>query len=213
MTSAIKFIIIYTISIWHSHMKPFIWLSKKYKILLEFIYSQTLCKLFKCHNVWFKRKVNLICGEEYFQIGFGTIFRKQVVLTAIDSYGNEKFNPIVIIGNNCDFGDYLHLTCINKINIGNNVLTGRWVTISDNGHGNTDPNSLQIAPSNRKIVSKGPIEIGNNVWIGDKATILSGVNIGDGAVIAANAVVTKDVPPYTVVAGNPAKLIKQNFPK
>ena len=62
----------------------------------------------------------------------------------------------------------------------------------------------------RPVVSKGSVIIGNNVWIGDKATILPNVTIGDGAVIAANSVVTKDVPAYSVVAGNPAKVIKEN---
>ena len=53
------------------------------------------------------------------------------------------------------------------------------------------------------------MNIGDNVWIGDKVTILPGVHIGDGAVIGANAVVVKDVRPYTVVGGNPAKIIKE----
>ena len=65
-----------------------------------------------------------------------------------------------------------------------------------------------MRPLERPITSKGPVVIGNNVWIGDKATILPGVTIGDGAVIAANAVVTKDVPAYSVVGGNPARVIK-----
>lgn len=59
--------------------------------------------------------------------------------------------------------------------------------------------------------SKGATCIGNDVWIGYRATILSGVTVGDGAVIAAGAVVTKDVPPYAIVGGNPAKLIKYRF--
>ena len=59
--------------------------------------------------------------------------------------------------------------------------------------------------------TKGDVIIGNDVWIGDRATILSGVSIGNGAVIGASAVVTKDVSPYAVVAGNPAKLIKFRF--
>lgn len=58
-------------------------------------------------------------------------------------------------------------------------------------------------------MSKGPVIIGQNVWVGDKATILPGVTIGDGAVIGANSVVTKDVPPYSIVGGNPAKVLKQ----
>ncbi len=59
--------------------------------------------------------------------------------------------------------------------------------------------------------SKGDVVIGNDVWIGNEALILSGVTIGDGAVIGARAVVTKDVPPYAIVAGNPAKLIRMRF--
>ena len=55
---------------------------------------------------------------------------------------------------------------------------------------------------------KGVI-IGNNVWLGDKVAVLSGVQIGDGVVVAANAVVTKDIPPYCLAAGVPAKVIKQ----
>jgi len=58
---------------------------------------------------------------------------------------------------------------------------------------------------------KGDVVIGNDVWIGLAATILSGVKVGDGAVIATKAVVTKDVPPYAVVAGNPARVIKYRF--
>ena len=59
---------------------------------------------------------------------------------------------------------------------------------------------------------KGDIVIGNDVWIGSNAKIMSGVHVGDGSIIAANAVVTKDVEPYTVVGGVPAKMIKKRFP-
>lgn len=112
------------------------------------------------------------------------------------------------IGEECHFGAFNHITCTNKIQIGNRLLTGKWVTITDNSHGTTDLDSLHIDPIKRPIYSKGPVIIGDNVWIGDKATILPGVTIGDGAVIAANAIVTKDVPAYCVAAGNPARIIK-----
>ena len=59
--------------------------------------------------------------------------------------------------------------------------------------------------------NKGDIVIGNDVWIGSRATILEGVNIGDGVVVAAGAVVTKDVPPYAIVGGVPARIIRYRF--
>lgn len=71
-------------------------------------------------------------------------------------------------------------------------------------------NTVLLPPLKRSIVSKGPIVIGDNVWIGDKVTILSGVTIGNNSVIAANTVVTKDVPAFSIVAGNPGKVIKKN---
>ena len=58
------------------------------------------------------------------------------------------------------------------------------------------------------LSQKGPVVIGNNVWLADKVSVMPGVTIGDGAIVAANAVVTKDVPPYALVAGIPAKVIK-----
>jgi acetyltransferase-like isoleucine patch superfamily enzyme len=66
-----------------------------------------------------------------------------------------------------------------------------------------------IPPVKRTLKSKGEVKIGNNVWIGDKATILGGVTIGDNVIIGANSVVTHDVPSNCVAAGNPAKIIKK----
>jgi virginiamycin A acetyltransferase len=65
----------------------------------------------------------------------------------------------------------------------------------------------------KRIRRKGQILVGNDVWIGDNVIMLGGVRIGDDAVVAAGAVVTKDVPPYAVVGGNPAKVIKYRFDK
>lgn len=67
---------------------------------------------------------------------------------------------------------------------------------------------MKIPPAKRLIYSKGEIIIEDNVWIGDKATILAGVKIGEGSVIGANTVVTKDIPPYSVAVGNPVRIIK-----
>ena len=66
-------------------------------------------------------------------------------------------------------------------------------------------------PSKSDLPLKGDTLIGNDVWIGQNATILPGVNIGDGAIIGAESVVGSDVEPYTIVAGNPARLIRRRF--
>lgn len=178
------------------------------KRLRDLIYSIWISKRFMCKGCRFRYPINYTIGEKYYSIGKNTVFGRYSVITAWDIFANYKYNPSVIIGKNCCFGDYLHLTCVNQICIGNAVLTGRWVTITDNSHGTTDYSCLSLPPNERKLCSKGPVKISDNVWIGDKVTILPGVTIGKGAVIAANSVVTKDIPPYTVVAGIPAKTIK-----
>ena len=81
------------------------------------------------------------------------------------------------------------------------------MTVTDNSHGVTTIDDLSKAPHMRKVISKGEVVIEENVWIGDKATILPGVHIGKGAVVGANAVVTKDVPPFSVVGGIPARVL------
>ena len=69
------------------------------------------------------------------------------------------------------------------------------------------------AMEGKSYPSRGDTRIGNDVWIGYKATIMAGVTIGDGAIIATGSIVTKDVPPYAIVGGNPAKVIKMRFPE
>ena len=68
-----------------------------------------------------------------------------------------------------------------------------------------------LAPVTKELPLKGDTVVGNDVWIGQNVTILPGVHIGDGAIIGLNSVVTKDVPPYTIVAGTPAKIVRKRF--
>jgi acetyltransferase-like isoleucine patch superfamily enzyme len=96
------------------------------------------------------------------------------------------------------------ISCSHFISIGDDCAIGGNVLIQDcDFHPVLDENGQP------KPISK-PIHIGNKVWICAKATILKGVTIGDGAIVAAGAVVTKDVPAYSLVAGNPARVIKEN---
>ncbi len=72
-------------------------------------------------------------------------------------------------------------------------------------------NGWEHAMDNKSYPHKGDISIGNDVWIGYNATIMAGVTVGDGAIIAANSTVVNDVEPYSIVGGNPARLIKKRF--
>lgn len=157
-----------------------------------------------CLFVGFRRLI----GCEYIEVGEKTKIGSNAVLTAWHRVGGREYSPSIKIGKQCNIGEYSHITCINTITIGDDVLTGRWVTITDNSHGRTTKSDLDKAPLKRETFSPGGVNIGNKVWIGDKVTILPNVTIGDSSVIGANSVVTKDVPPFCVVGGNPAKIIK-----
>lgn len=95
----------------------------------------------------------------------------------------------------------VEITCASNITIGEGATIGRGVIVRDYDGHNIDLPGFEIAK---------PIVIGRNVWIGQRAMILKGVSIGDGAIIGAGSVVTKDVPSGSIVAGNPARIIKNN---
>lgn len=150
-------------------------------------------------------------GVKYISLGNNVIIGDYGSLSAWGAYEHthQNFSPYIEFGDGCRIGAQSHITAINKIIIGKNVLTGPRVLITDNSHGEFCFEDLNIAPNNRLLCSKGPVIIEDNVWIGEGAMILSNVRIGKGSIIAANSVVTKDVPPYCIIAGSPAKIIKQ----
>ena len=146
---------------------------------------------------------------KHVRIGDNCVFGDHCMLSAWEEFNDKTYEPRIEIGNDCNLGFCTHITCCNRVVIGNGVLTGMYVIISDNSHGTLSADELTEMPVKRPLYSKGEVIIGNNVWIGDKAAILAGVHIGDGAIIGANAVVTTDVPANAVVGGVPAKLIRQ----
>ena len=122
-------------------------------------------------------------------------------------YGWSKIGPGTVIN------------CVNRVEIGKDTAIANNVLIIDN---NTHP----LCPADRRYMrhtphgsderqpwhsANAPIIIGENVWIGSNARICKGVTIGDNAIIAANSVVTKNVPANAVAAGNPAKIVKENI--
>lgn len=107
----------------------------------------------------------------------------------------------VVFANNCVIGGQ------GGLSIGSYVMIGNNSTIITANHGF----SLPEVPMIRQKLDISPVAVGDDVWIGANVVILPGVKIGQGAVIGAGSIVTKDVEPYAIVAGNPAKLIRKRF--
>lgn len=107
------------------------------------------------------------------------------------------------VGNNVSIHPMCYIEAYGGIEIGNDVSIAHCVTIMSVNHGYKD---LTI-PIKDQPLDPRPVCVKDNVWIGSHVVVLGGVTVGEGAVIAAGAIVTKDVPPYSVVAGVPAKVI------
>ena len=122
----------------------------------------------------------------------------------LETRGGKTKRPKIEIGNDTSIHFYFHCGAFQSIKIGKSVLIAGNVYITDHDHVFTN---RDVPPLHADWDIK-PVIIEDEVWIGEGAKILKGVRVGRRAVIGANAVVTKDVPPYTIVGGVPAKVIK-----
>ena len=155
----------------------------------------------------FIEKPKQIDGGNYIELKNNSSIGHSAWLGAFDSYENQKFNPRIIIGNNVRIGNYACITAVDEIIIENGCLFSEYVYISDHYHG-FDP-ALNISPAKQPLFSKGKVFIGENTFIGYRASILSGVSLGKNCVVGAHSLVNKSFQDYSMIAGNPAKLIKK----
>lgn len=148
-------------------------------------------------------------GGQYITVENGFFANRGLRIECLDEYFGYKYTPKLTIGKNVSFGCQCHIGCVNRIDIGNNVLCGSNVLIIDHSHGRFDDVDKDVPWIKRCLYSKGAIVIDDNVWIGDDVSVLPNVKIGKGSVIGAGSIVTKDIPPYSLAVGNPAKVIRQ----
>jgi acetyltransferase-like isoleucine patch superfamily enzyme len=137
-----------------------------------------------------------IGSHAHVRIGFPVHFMREFT---------GRFYGHVTIGDNVFFNRGCYVAVHEALTIGDNCLFGEHVSIHDENHNL----GRGCDPIGSRGFTTAPIVIGKNVWVGAKATILQGVHIGDNAVIGANAVVTRDIPPNAIAVGIPARVVRE----
>lgn len=127
-------------------------------------------------------------------------------LATYKKYCGFEYTPEIKIGDNVHLSRNCHIGAINKIIIEDNVLIGSNVLINDHSHGESMVS--ETARVQMRLISKGPIVIKKNVWLGDNVCVMPNVEIGENCIIGANSVVTKNIPANSMAVGVPAKVIK-----
>lgn len=153
-----------------------------------------------------------VIGTRFITVGEKLSIGRYAWIEAVVESGAQTYNPVIKLGIGFHASERLHISAINQIEIGDNCLFGSGVYISDHNHGaykGAEQSHPDEAPVARKLVSHGPVVIGSNVWMGDNVIVVGPVRIGDGVVVGANSVVTRNIPDNVIVAGVPAKIIKQ----
>jgi acetyltransferase-like isoleucine patch superfamily enzyme len=150
----------------------------------------------------------LLTNKKSIRLGLNVVLMPNSRIELITNYAGESFKPEFIVGNYSQIHQNCHITCAEKIEIGNNVVVVSNVTITDIIH----PHEDVSIPINKAKIKTFPVKIEDEVYIYNNSVILPGVSIGKHSIIGANSVVNKNVPPYSIVAGNPAIVIKKyNF--
>lgn len=152
---------------------------------------------------------SVVSEHENISIGKNTVILNNSRIQVYNCLTGYKSK--IRIGDNCYIGFHLTILAGGNVTIGNEVLIASDVLITSENHG-TDPESE--TPYMDQLLICKDVTIGNGCWIGEKASILPGVSIGEKCIIATNSVVTKSIPAFSIAAGIPARVIKQyNFEK
>jgi acetyltransferase-like isoleucine patch superfamily enzyme len=137
-------------------------------------------------------------------LGNNVSIQKRVIIECTGSL--TKMGLGLVVGDNVGIGSSSFLGCAGGITIGNNTILGNFVSVHSENHNYSD----RVIPIRLQGVNSKGIKIGADCWIGAKVTILDGVNLGDGCIVAAGAVLTEgSYPPFSILGGVPAKIIKE----
>ena len=150
-------------------------------------------------------------GLRYMEFGDQVEMHFNARVQCIDYFQptDQHFKPRLILHDHVVVQAMCHIGCIDRVEIGEWSTMGARCYITDHTHGGTSREELLLPPRKRPLVSRGPAKIGKYVHLGEGVCVMPGVTIGDYSVIGAGAVVTRDIPPFSVAVGSPAKVIKQ----
>jgi acetyltransferase-like isoleucine patch superfamily enzyme len=147
-----------------------------------------------------------VFGERWIEIGDETLISDQVTISAGMTPGQDLGDqPVLRVGDRCVIGRGSHIVAHCSIQIGDDVYTGPYVYITDQNHSYADPDT----PIGRQWPVNAAVSIGAGTWLGAGAVILPGACIGRNVVVAAGSVVRGTVPDYCVVAGVPARIVRE----
>jgi lipopolysaccharide O-acetyltransferase len=179
-----------------------------FKLLVSFVVTKLLFRKARLIRLPFD-----IRNRKYINLGNGLTTGFGCRIEALPKDNSDTF--LIIFGNNVQINDYVHISAMEKVIIGNNVLMASKIYISDNSHGiyksTMEDSNPNIEPIKRTYFCASII-IEDNVWIGENVVILPGIIIGKGSIIGANSVVSKSIPPNVIAVGSPARPKKKfNF--
>jgi acetyltransferase-like isoleucine patch superfamily enzyme len=149
---------------------------------------------------------SVIYGEQRIEIGEGTTIGPLSTLSAgMPAQMHDDGDPIITIGDRCTLGKGIGIVAHERVVFGDDVWTGHFVYVTDQNHGYEDV----TMPIGTQLWKNDPVEIGSGSWLGHGAVILPGTRLGRHVVVAAGAVVSGDVPDFSVVAGVPAHVVRR----
>jgi acetyltransferase-like isoleucine patch superfamily enzyme len=170
-----------------------------YLLLWNILFQRDFKSFGKKTTIYKPRNIQ---GAKYIDLGCRTSFMPDAWLLALKIDDND---PQLVISNDCYIGHYVHIVSVRKVIIEDAVLVADKVYISDNLH---DFESISLPIIHQPVKYHRDVLIKSGAWIGENVCII-GASVGKNSVVAANSVVTKDVPDYCVVAGAPARIIKR----
>ncbi|MCA8962851.1 MAG: hypothetical protein KDC38_20145, partial [Planctomycetes bacterium] len=124
----------------------------------------------------------------------------------LEAMGPDEGKPKIRIGDGCKIHPGIHIGAVERVTIGDGVLIAANVYISDHDHDFSDP--FDPVVSNARVRT-APVDIGDYVWLGEQVMVLKGVTIGERSIVGAGSIVTRDVPPLSIVVGTPARVVRR----